>query len=113
MRGIIDRMGNCLLVVIIAIVIALVLTFFLGFFIAFLQGGGGTASASPPPGEPPPENTPPESTPPGDDCADVNENGVCDVKEHAQPPEAKSVKQTVEVKITASLKGVTRSATLT
>jgi hypothetical protein len=43
----------------------------------------------------------------------VNENGVCDVKEHTQPPEAKSVKQTVEVKITASLKGVTRSATLT
>jgi hypothetical protein len=60
-----------------------------------------------------PENTPHESTPPGDDCADVNENGVCDVKEHTQPPEAKSVKQTVEVKITASLKGVTRSATLT
>jgi hypothetical protein len=60
-----------------------------------------------------PENTPHENTPPGDDCADVNENGVCDVKEHTQPPEAKSVKQTVEVKITASLKGVTRSATLT
>ena len=54
-----------------------------------------------------------ETTPPGDDCADVNENGVCDVKEHTQRPEAKSVKQTVEVKITASLKGVTRSATLT
>jgi hypothetical protein len=63
----------------------------------------------------PPESTPsaPENTPPGDDCADVNENGVCDVKEHTQRPDAKSVKQTVEVKITASLKGVTRSATLT
>jgi hypothetical protein len=82
-------------------------------------------STPPPEHAPPPESTPPESTPsapehtphestpPGDDCADVNENGVCDVKEHTQPPEAKSVKQTVEVKITASLKGVTRSATLT
>ena len=60
-----------------------------------------------------PENTPPENIPPGDDCADVNENGVCDVKEHTQRPEAKSVKQTVEVRITASLRGVTRSATLT
>jgi hypothetical protein len=60
-----------------------------------------------------PETAPPENTPPGDDCADVNENGVCDVKDHTQSPEAKSVKQTVEVKITASLKGVTRSATLT
>jgi hypothetical protein len=89
---------------------------------------------TPPPESTPPENTPPhentspentspestphestphESTPPGDDCADVTENGVCDVKEHTQPPEEKSVKQTVEVKITASLKGVTRSATLT
>ena len=77
------------------------------------------AETSPPKGTPsapennPPENAPPENTPPGDDCADVNENGVCDVKEHTQPPDAKSVKQTVEVKITASLKGVTRSATLT
>ena len=60
-----------------------------------------------------PENTPPEKTPPGDDCADVSENGVCDAKDHTQSPEAKSVKQTVEVKITASLKGVTRSAKLT
>jgi len=68
-----------------------------------------------PPKSTPPKSTPPapENTPPGDDCADVNENGVCDVKEHTQRPEAKSVKQTVEVKITASLRGVTRSATLT
>jgi hypothetical protein len=43
----------------------------------------------------------------------VNENGVCDAKEHTQRPEAKRVKQTVEVMITASLRGVTRSATLT
>lgn len=70
--------------------------------------------ASPPKSTPSaPENTPPENIPPGDDCADVNENGVCDVKEHTQRPEAKSVKQTVEVRITASLRGVTRSATLT
>jgi hypothetical protein len=61
----------------------------------------------------PPKSTPPENTPPGDDCADVNENGVCDAKEHTQRPEAKRVKQTVEVMITASLRGVTRSATLT
>ena len=60
-----------------------------------------------------PESAPPENIPPGDDCADVNENGVCDVKEHTQRPEPKSVKQTVEVIITASLRGVTRSATLT
>ena len=70
-------------------------------------------STPPAPENTPPENAPPENTPPGDDCADVNENGVCDVKEHTQRPEAKSVKQNVEVKITASLKGVTRSATLT
>jgi hypothetical protein len=72
-----------------------------------------SAPENTPPENTPPENTPPENTPPGDDCADVNENGICDVKEHTQRPEAKSVKQTVEVKITASLKGVTRSATLT
>jgi hypothetical protein len=74
-----------------------------------------SASQNAPPESTPsaPQNAPPENTPPGDDCADVNENGVCDVKDHTQRPEAKSVKQTVEVKITASLKGVTRSATLT
>jgi hypothetical protein len=98
------------------------------FLPAFVQPASSAqypGETSPPESTPPPEHTPPESTPsapentphestpPGDDCADVNENGVCDVKEHTQPPEAKSVKQTVEVKITASLKGVTRSATLT